>query len=67
MRTKHVGDIFVGGDMIKGANGTTLQKDNEYFLVFFIFLDEFFFNEIFCNLSQKIHIVAPIYHRFYVK
>jgi hypothetical protein len=42
MRTKHVGDIFVAVDMIKGANGTTLQKDNEYFLIFFTFLYEFF-------------------------
>jgi hypothetical protein len=51
--------------MLKGVNRITLQKGYESFLVFFSFFHmNFFFNEIFCNLLLKIHIVAPIDHTF---
>jgi hypothetical protein len=52
--------------MIKGFNKIILQKDCESFLIFFTFSMKEFWNEIFCNLLFKIHIVAPIYHMFCV-
>jgi hypothetical protein len=47
-----------------GANGITLQKDCESFLVLFHMKE--FLNEIFCSLLLKIHIVAPMDHMFCV-
>jgi hypothetical protein len=47
----------MGASTHKGTYGITLQKDYEYFLVFFSFFHmKEFLDEIFCNLLLKIHI-----------
>jgi hypothetical protein len=56
----------MGAGTHKIANMITLQHDCVSFLVFLAFSYDFFFNEIFCNLLLKIHIIAPIDHMFYV-